>query len=61
LAADLAGGQGVLSGGAAATFQPDGSSGNDPVNITATQMSLDVDNNVSTRTRNSRSSPARPA
>ncbi|WP_288481537.1 LptA/OstA family protein [uncultured Deinococcus sp.] len=43
-------GQGVLSGGAAATFQPDGSSGNDPVNITATQMSLDVDNNVSTST-----------
>ena len=43
-------GQGVLSGSAAATFLPEGNSGNDPVNITATQMSLDVDNNVSTST-----------
>ena len=43
-------GQGVLSGSAAATFQPEGNSGSDPVNITATQMSLDVDNNVSTST-----------
>ena len=43
-------GQGVLSGSAAATFLPEGNSGNDPVNITAAQMSLDVDNNVSTST-----------
>ncbi|MFC5848510.1 LptA/OstA family protein [Deinococcus petrolearius] len=50
LAYSEASGQGVLSGGAAATFVPGGTSGNDPVNITAAQMSLDVDNNVSTST-----------
>ena len=50
LAYSEASGQGVLSGGAAATFVPESNAGSDPVNITAAQMSLDVDNNVSTST-----------
>lgn len=45
-------GQGVLSGNASATFQPANKEDGDTVSITAGQMSLDVDNNVSTSTGN---------
>ncbi len=43
-------GQGVLTGNASATFVPEKKDDGDPVNIKATQMSLDVDTNVSTST-----------
>ncbi|MDL2343073.1 LptA/OstA family protein [Deinococcus sp. MIMF12] len=45
-------GQGVMSGNARATFVPDDKSSGDTVEIRAGQMSLDVDNNVSTSTGN---------
>lgn len=45
-------GQGVLSGGPSATFVPADKGDGDRVNIRASQMSLDVDNNVSTSTGN---------
>lgn len=50
LAYSEASGQGVLTGNANATFVPEKKEDGDPVNIKATQMSLDVDNNVSTST-----------
>ncbi|MDV6373430.1 LptA/OstA family protein [Deinococcus arenicola] len=45
-------GQGVLSGGPSATFVPADKEDGDKVNINAAQMSLDVDNNISTSTGN---------
>ncbi|GAA5535003.1 hypothetical protein E5F05_20190 [Deinococcus metallilatus] len=45
-------GQGVLSASPSATFVPEDKSSGDTVNISAGQMSLDVDNNVSTSTGN---------
>ncbi|ULH15241.1 hypothetical protein MF271_15025 [Deinococcus sp. KNUC1210] len=44
-----ASGQGVLTGTPSAVFLPE-KTGDDPVNISATQMSLDVDTNMSTST-----------
>lgn len=44
-------GVGVLKGGPSAVFAPERKDG-DPVNISASQMSLDVDTNVSTSTGN---------
>lgn len=52
LAYSEATGQGVLGSGPTATFQPAERTSDDPVNISAGQMSLDVDNNVSTSTGN---------
>ncbi|MEF2276808.1 LptA/OstA family protein [Deinococcus sp. YIM 134068] len=49
LAYSEATGQGVMGGGPSATFVP-ANREDDPVNISAGQMSLDVDNNVSTST-----------
>lgn len=43
-------GQGVLTGNPSATFVPAPKDNNDPVNIKAAQMSLDVDTNISTST-----------
>lgn len=43
-------GQGVMTGNPSATFVPGKAEDGEPVNIKATQMSLDVDNNVSTST-----------
>ncbi|MBB5235768.1 LptA/OstA family protein [Deinococcus budaensis] len=54
LAYNEATGQGVMSAGPTATFVPEDKSSGDTVNISATQMSLDVDNNVSTSTGNVR-------
>lgn len=51
LAYSEATGRGVLSANPSATFVPRDKS-NDPVNISATEMSLDVDNNISTSTGN---------
>ncbi|WP_019588465.1 LptA/OstA family protein [Deinococcus apachensis] len=51
LAYSEANGRGVLSASPSATFVPRDKS-NDPVNISATEMSLDVDNNISTSTGN---------
>ncbi len=45
-------GQGVLSGGPSATFVPENKEDGDKVSINASQMSLDVDNNISTSTGN---------
>ncbi len=50
LAYSEASGQGVLSGNPSATFVPEKNDNSDPVSIKASQMSLDVDNNVSTST-----------
>ncbi|GAA5437903.1 LptA/OstA family protein [Deinococcus aquaticus] len=50
LAYDETTGQGVLSGNASATFVPEKKEDGDTVSIKAAQMSLDVDNNVSTST-----------
>ncbi|CAM4448886.1 LptA/OstA family protein [Deinococcus marmoris] len=50
LAYSEATGQGVLSGGPSATFVPEDREDGDKVSINASQMSLDVDNNVSTST-----------
>ncbi|GAA5514296.1 lipopolysaccharide export system protein LptA [Deinococcus carri] len=50
LAYSEATGQGVLSGNPSATFVPEDKSNGDTVSISAGQMSLDVDNNVSTST-----------
>lgn len=47
-------GQGVLSGTPQAIFSPERGSDQDPVQIRANQMSLDVDSNVSTSTGNVR-------
>lgn len=52
LAYSEATGQGVLSGGPTATFLPENKDEGDQVDIQAAQMSLDVDNNVSTSTGN---------
>lgn len=43
-------GTGILTGGAQATFVPEKKEDGDTVSIKATQMSLDVDNNMSTST-----------
>ncbi|GBF08130.1 OstA-like protein [Deinococcus aerius] len=51
LAYSEATGRGVLSASPSATFVPRDKD-NDPVNISATEMSLDVDNNISTSTGN---------
>lgn len=45
-------GQGVLTGNPSATFVPEKKDDGDPVDIKASQMSLDVDTNVSTSTGN---------
>lgn len=45
-----ASGKGVMSAGPTATFVPEKKEDGDPVTITANQMSLDVDNNVSEST-----------
>lgn len=50
LAYSEASGQGVLSGNPSATFAPEKKEDGDSVSIKAAQMSLDVDNNVSTST-----------
>ncbi len=50
LAYSEATGQGVLSGTPSATFVPEDKEDGDKVSISASQMSLDVDNNVSTST-----------
>jgi len=47
-------GQGVMSANPSATFVPEDRSEGDTVNISAAQMSLDVDNNVSTSSGNVR-------
>lgn len=47
-------GQGVMSANPTATFVPEDRSAGDTVSISAAQMSLDVDNNVSTSTGNVR-------
>lgn len=47
-------GQGVLGASPSATFVPEDKSDGDTVSISAAQMSLDVDNNVSTSTGNVR-------
>lgn len=52
LAYSEATGQGVLTGSPSAVFVPEKKDDGDPVNIKAAQMSLDVDNNVSTSTGN---------
>ncbi|BDP40290.1 hypothetical protein DAETH_02590 [Deinococcus aetherius] len=52
LAYSEATGQGVMGGSPTATFLPADRANDDPVNISAGQMSLDVDNNVSTSTGN---------
>ena len=52
LAYSEATGQGVLTGNPSATFVPENKDDGDSVSIQATQMSLDVDNNVSTSTGN---------
>ncbi len=54
LAYSEATGQGVLSGNPSATFVPEDKEDGDKVSINASQMSLDVDNNVSTSTGNVR-------
>lgn len=54
LAYSEATGQGVLSGNPSATFVPEDKEDGDKVNINASQMSLDVDNNISTSTGNVR-------
>lgn len=54
LAYSEATGQGVMSANPTATFVPEDKSNGDTVNISAAQMSLDVDNNVSTSTGNVR-------
>ena len=51
LAYSEASGQGVLTGNPSAVFVPE-NKGDDPVNIQAEQMSLDVDTNMSTSTGN---------
>jgi lipopolysaccharide transport protein LptA len=50
LAYSEATGQGVLSGDPSATFVPEDKEDGDKVTINASQMSLDVDNNISTST-----------
>lgn len=50
LAYSEATGQGVLSGNPSATFSPEKKEDGDAVTISAAQMSLDVDNNLSTST-----------
>ena len=45
-----ASGNGILKGNPSATFVPEDRKDGDPVNISAAQMSLDVDTNVSTST-----------
>ncbi len=50
LAYSEASGQGVLTGSPSAVFVPEKKDDGDPVNIKAAQMSLDVDNNISTST-----------
>lgn len=50
LAYNEATGQGVLSGNPSATFVPEKKEDGDTVSISAAQMSLDVDNNLSTST-----------
>ncbi|AZI42407.1 hypothetical protein EHF33_06285 [Deinococcus psychrotolerans] len=52
LAYSEATGQGVLTGTPSAIFVPEKKDDGDPVNIKAAQMSLDVDNNISTSTGN---------
>ncbi|TSA86384.1 hypothetical protein FNU79_06900 [Deinococcus detaillensis] len=52
LAYSEATGQGVLTGTPSAVFVPEKKDDGDPVNIKAAQMSLDVDNNISTSTGN---------
>lgn len=54
LAYSEATGQGVLSANPTATFIPEDRSSGDTVTISAAQMSLDVDNNISTSTGNVR-------
>lgn len=54
LAYSEATGQGILSASPSATFVPEDKSNGDTVSISAGQMSLDVDNNVSTSTGNVR-------